>query len=74
MTDQLTLPQSLALTILRREPLFLGKVGWAPKGDDRRGFGTRTIEGLRSRGFAIIRFPKASITARGKRFLEAEGK
>jgi hypothetical protein len=81
MSDQLSLPQSLALRLLAREPLFVhgiggvgSNAGWAPKGDRRRGFQTQTITTLERHGLATINGGKASITARGKRFLEAEGK
>jgi hypothetical protein len=74
MSDQFTPAQSLALGMLKGGPLMVNYAGrWVPKGQ-RVGFKALTITTLERHGLATINASKASITARGKRFLEAGGK
>jgi hypothetical protein len=79
MSDQLSPAQSLALGMLKGGPFIVnGRGRWVPKwygGDSyRHGFKAFTITTLEHHGLVTINGGKACITARGKRFLDAEGK
>jgi hypothetical protein len=78
MADQLSVPQILALIQVASGPLIvirtIGNAGWAIPGERKRFCSTQTIRTLEGHGLVTINGGKASITARGKRFLEAEGK
>jgi hypothetical protein len=77
MSDHLSPIQSLALCLIAQGPFsavrIAGGAGWAA-GNDHRRFQTQTMTALERHGLVTINRGKASITGRGKRFLQAEGK
>jgi predicted methyltransferase len=81
MSDHLNPIQTYALRLIAQAPFSVvriaGEAGWVARNDDRSlsaKFQTQTMTALERHGLVTINRGKASITARGKRFLQAEGK
>jgi hypothetical protein len=79
MSDHLNPIQSLALRMIAEGPFCAvrtaGEAGWIGGNDSRKAkFQTQTMTALERHGLIFINRGKASITARGKQFLQAERK